>query len=243
MSIDNRRVLRLDGVRNLRDVGGYLTREGRRTRWRTLYRSDCLDQLAEAGQAWLIEAGLRSVVDIRDHAEIVERPNVFVHSLRVAYRHFPLFEGPPPEDFQPDLHEGYRRELDLLGRRLVKLVEQLVQPGSLPAVVHCAAGKDRTGVAIAVVLAAVGVEPETIADDYALSQVCLGPTYLSETMTWVLSNGWDWAVWEHTALTPPERMLKTLRYLEERYGGIERYLLDHGLAESALLALREALTA
>src|SRR5690348_750907 len=153
MSIDTRRVLRLEGLRNLRDIGGYATRNGRRTRWRTLYRSDCPDQLTEAGQMWLIQAGLRSVIDVRDHKELLERPNVFATSREVVYRHLPFFEGPPPDNFQVDLRNGYLREIDLLGNRMVTLIDELVRPGTLPALVHCAAGKDRTGVAMAVVLA------------------------------------------------------------------------------------------
>jgi protein-tyrosine phosphatase len=108
--------------------------------------------------------------------------------------------------------------------------------------VHCAAGKDRTGVAIAVILAAIRTDPRAILEDYAMSETCLGPTYVTETRSWVVRNGWDWATWEHTAHTPPERMLNTLAYLDERYGGVERYLFERGLSATTLAALREALT-
>ena len=242
MLLDQRRVLRLAALRNLRDVGGYPTLDGRQTRWSTLYRSDCLDRLTPEGQASLLQIGLRSVIDIRDHTEVADRPNAFATSTQLAYRHLPFFEGPPPDDYAPDLREGYRRELDMLGSPLVALVEQLVRPGTLPTLVHCAAGKDRTGVAIAVILAAVRTDPRAIVEDYALSEACLGPTYLEETRAWVLSSGWDWSAWEHTVFTPPERMLKTLAYLDERHGGVERYLLDRGLSASSLPMLREALT-
>ncbi len=84
MAGDPRRIVRLGGVRNLRDVGGYPTRDGRRIRWRTLYRSDCLDQLDPPGRAWLVIAGLRSVIDIRGPAELRERPNVFATSVDVT---------------------------------------------------------------------------------------------------------------------------------------------------------------
>jgi protein-tyrosine phosphatase len=238
----NERILNLSGVRNLRDVGGYPTRDGRQTRWRTLYRSDSLDKLDSAGQSWLLGAGLRSVIDIRNHGELAERPNVFATSSDLAYRHLPLFDGPPPDDLQPDLRNGYLREVDVLGHRLVTLITELLTSGALPAVVHCAAGKDRTGFGVAVVLAAIGTERSAIAEDYALSQACLGPTYLSETREWVESRGWDWAVWEHTVVTPPERMLATLTYIDARFQGVERYLLEHGLPPSALADLREALT-
>ena len=59
------RHLRIPGTRNLRDVGGYPAGEGRRTRWRTLYRTDALDRLPPQSQARLIELGLRHVIDLR----------------------------------------------------------------------------------------------------------------------------------------------------------------------------------
>jgi protein-tyrosine phosphatase len=240
--MEQQTILRLGGVRNLRDVGGHPTRDGRCTRWRVLYRSDCLDRLDEAGQARLIDAGLHTVIDIRGADEIAERPSVFAGSPNVAYRHFPLWQSPPPDTFEPDLRRGYRREMDLLGERLVQLVEMVIQPGVLPALINCAAGKDRTGVAIGVMLAAVETEPQAIAADYALSQACLGANYRDEVRAWVTSNGWEWSAWEHTVQTPPERMLLTLDYLNERYGGVRSYLLERGLPAAALDDLRALLT-
>jgi protein-tyrosine phosphatase len=240
--INEERVLRLGGTRNLRDVGGYPTIDGRRTRWRTLYRSDCLDRLDADGQARLVQAGLRSVIDLRDDEEVAARPNVFASSKVVAYVRAGLFATPPPPDLVPDLHHGYRREVDLLGTRLANLVETVVRPGTLPTLLHCAAGKDRTGLSVAVLLAAAGVCEQAIAEDYALSEACLGPEYVVETRRWVEARGWNWAAWEHTVVTPPERMPHTLEYLEVQYGGVRQYLLSHGLAPAALEALREVLT-
>ena len=236
------RVLQLGGTRNLRDVGGYPTVDGRRTRWRVLYRSDCLDQLDEAGQSWLVKAGLRTVIDLRDREEVTSRPNVFARSTQLRYSRFPLWDEPPPGDLLPDLRLGYRRELDQVGERMAQLVELLATPGVLPALIHCAAGKDRTGFTVGVVLAAVGTQREAIAEDYALSGTCLGPRYVDEARLWAISRGYDWAVWEHTVETPPERMLHTLKYLDEAFGGVHAYLLQHGLKPETLAALHTLLT-
>jgi protein-tyrosine phosphatase len=242
MLADERRVLQLGGVRNLRDVGGYPTTDARCTRWRT-----CTDR--SAWTVWTPPARLgwsrRACAPSSTSAmtpKLRSGPNVFAASREVAYRHFPLFRGPPPDDFEPDLRRGYRREVDMVGQELAGLVAELVQPGRLPTLVHCAAGKDRTGVVIAVVLAAVGTERWAIAEDYALSQVCLGPSYIAQTREWVVRQGWNWSTWEHTAYTPPERMLETLAYVDERHWGVARYLADHGLGAGALAQLREALT-
>ena len=227
----------------MRDVGGYSTTDGQRqTRWRTLYRSGCTDELHKMGQQWLIDAGLRTVIDLRDSQEVGERASVFAGSSQIKYLRLPFYDGPPPDDFTPDLHRGYRRELDELGENLVRLVDALVAPGTLPALIHCAAGKDRTGVAIGVLLAAVGTRPEHIAEDYALSEQCLGPDNVRTAREWVLRRGYDWGVWEHVTYSPPERMLYTLAYLDEQYGGVEQYLVKHGLARSKLTAIKELLT-
>jgi protein-tyrosine phosphatase len=185
---------------------------------------------------------LRTIFDLRDNEEIVERPNVFAASAHVAYRRVPFWDEPPPASLEPDVSEGYLRELDLLGERMVLLFQAVLVPGALPGLIHCAAGKDRTGLAIALLLSAVGVEAETIAEDYAMSEVCLGPEYAVETREWVARRGLDWAVWEHLTGTPPERMLLTLGYLERQFGGVQRYLMDHGLAPERLAELRELLT-
>jgi protein-tyrosine phosphatase len=237
------RLIGLNGTRNLRDLGGYPTVDGRQTRWRVLYRSDCLDQLDEAGQTWLIEAGLRTIVDLRGPQEVAEKPNVFATSGRVRYRQVPFWEGPLPDGFDPDLSNGYKRELDLCGERLCAIFGALLEPEALPALVHCAAGKDRTGIAVGLLLDAAGVARETIGQDYALSAECLGPEYVAEGRIWVAQIGREWERWAHSFETPPERMLKTLEYVDRQFGGTAAYLHRHGLEASHLERLRHLLTA
>jgi len=235
------RLVGLKGTRNLRDLGGYPTVDGRRTRWRTVYRSDCLDQLDAAGQAWLIDAGLRTIVDLRDDEEVAARPNVFANSERVTYRRIPMWGVPLPADLDPDLTNGYLRELDLCGQRLCAILAALLTPDALPALIHCAAGKDRTGVVVALLLETAGVTRAAISQDYALSAECLGPENVAQGRLWIAELGRDWDRWAHTFDTPPERMLKTLEYLDRQFGGIAPYLLGHGLDADQLERLRHLL--
>jgi protein-tyrosine phosphatase len=237
------RVLAINGTRNLRDLGGYLTGDGRVTRWRTVLRSAVPYGLDAAARDELLALGLRTIVDLRDRDELERRPNVFSTSTALSYRSVPFWDTPLPDNVPlEDLTRGYLRELDLRGERLVVILRQFARAEALPALVHCAAGKDRTGVVVALLLSALGVPSETIVEDYVLSRTCLGERYLEESRAWVASRGEVWEDVAHLFDTPPERMQRTLDYLNRRWGGAQRYLLDHGLEPHELEALRHALT-
>ena len=239
---EGERHLPLEGISNLRDVGGYATVDGRSTRWRTLFRSGCVDRLSPAGQEWLIDAGLRTVIDLRDDEEILSRPNVFAHSARVRYRRVPLFDGPLPDDEPPPLEVGYWRMLEQRHARVRAVFEALLEPGALPALIQCHAGKDRTGMVVALILAAVGVPHATVAADYALSAECLGPAYLDETREWFATRGWSWDTYAHLCGSPAQLMLDMLAGVEQRYGGVVEYLASIGVRRGELEVLRERLT-
>jgi protein-tyrosine phosphatase len=235
------RHLRLVGTRNLRDIGGYATRDGGQTRWRTVFRSDCLDQLTAAAQAELLGLGVRTVIDLRDASELEERPNVFATSRHLTYRWVPFWDAPLPPGMVPDLSRGYIRELDLRGSAIVSVCRVLLQNEGLPALIHCAAGKDRTGVTIGMLLALAGVPDEQIAQDFALSATCLGEEFLEEARGYASSNGLVWEEVEDLWGAPPERMIATLEHLARRWGGAEAYLRQHGLTAEEVGALRDRL--
>ncbi|MCX6023776.1 MAG: tyrosine-protein phosphatase, partial [Chloroflexi bacterium] len=112
--IEQGKRLRWEGVHNLRDVGGYPTRDGRPTRSRVLYRSDSLHKLApEAQRTLLDDHGVRTIIDLRRAPELERSPNVFAESAEVRYLHLPLIVeqlggGEPAQS----LEEMFRRLLD-----------------------------------------------------------------------------------------------------------------------------------
>jgi protein-tyrosine phosphatase len=227
------RHIRLAGTRNLRDVGGYPAGDGTRTRWRTLLRTDALDRLPAASQAELIGLGLRQVIDLRWTSELDEFPSVFRASDAVGYRSIPLLdEDPGPGKSLADI---YRMMLDVRAPQLVEVVRALLEPGGLPAVVGCAAGKDRTGVAIALVLAAVGVPKEIVAGDYALSAELFAAEVADEHLV-------DWRSAPAVVDCAPENMIEALDHLERRHGGAAALLLQNGLTEAELERLVDLLT-
>ncbi len=226
------RHLRIPGTRNLRDVGGYPAAGGRRTRWRTLLRTDRLDRLPPESQARLVALPLRQVIDLRWPHELEAHPSVFAGSSHVRYRSIPLLDDNPPETTVADV---YRRMLDERGAQIAAVVRALLEPAGLPAVIGCAAGKDRTGVTIAVVLSAVGVPRDHVVADYVLSSGCFarpapgaapgdpldGPIAVDCDPSWIGD---------------------TLDHLERRHGGATAFLGRHGLDDDALDRLVELLT-
>jgi protein-tyrosine phosphatase len=223
------RHVRIRGTRNLRDLGGYPCGEGRQTRWRTILRSDCLDQLTAEAQAELVALGVRTVVDLRRDDELEAAPNVFVlrASPDVRYVHVPVLEEDPTPTI--GIEGTYRQMLDLRPDRMATIVRALAAADGLPAVIHCAAGKDRTGVVSAVLLSVLGVPEETIVEDYILSQTCF-------------ASPWDETCEPMEVDCPPELMSATLAYLERRYGGAAAYLRRAGVSGDELRRIRSSLT-
>jgi protein-tyrosine phosphatase len=207
-----------------------------------VYRSGELCQLGPAAQDDVIKLGIRTIIDLREEEEASLRPNVFRTSEVLTYRGVPFWEQPPPADSVVDISRGYHRELDLRGERLTSIICSLTEPRALPALIHCAAGKDRTGVLIGLLLASLRVPDEHIVEDYVLSRTCLGEPYLEESRKWVADRGWDWEDVAHLYDSPPHRMQNTLDHLQQKWGGAESYLLHHGLQAEALRKLRDVLT-
>ncbi len=227
------RHLPLDGTRNVRDVGGYPAADGRRTRWRTLLRSDELTRLDERAQRELLDLGIRHVVDLRWPEELDESPNVFVRSRVVRYTSVPLLEDDPTP--HAGLAGMYRHVFDMRSAQLAQVARALLADGGLPAVIGCAAGKDRTGVAIALLLDLVGVPHTVIVEDYALSA-----GYFSDPVTRVEAPDW-----RHPPLaveSPPEYMASALEHLDRAHGGARALLRREGIPDADIERLIERLT-
>lgn len=227
------RHLPLDGTRNLRDVGGYPAANGRRTRWRTLFRSDELTGLPEHARRELVELGVRQVVDLRWPEELERAPNAFLRSPAVRYRSVPLLADDPTP--HTGLAGMYRHVFDVRAPQLAQVVRVLLEDGGLPAIIGCAAGKDRTGVTIALLLDLAGVPTDVIVEDYALSA-----GYFAAPVTRM-----DRADWRHPPLavdSPPEFMASALEHLDRVHGGARPLLRRQGIGDADMDRLVALLT-
>jgi protein-tyrosine phosphatase len=233
---DPRRRIDLAGVLNFRDVGGYPVAGGGSVRWRTLFRSDALHPLDSAGLAAVTGLGLRTVVDLRTQIELEHAPS----PVSGRATHVSMLTG----DFQGvplELDGLYRYFVDECGGQIAAAIGEIGGDDALPALVHCSAGKDRTGVVIALILAVLGVPDELIAADYALSALYLDPDRTPAIGQLSASTGLGEEVTRALLSSPPALILEVLDRVRAVTGSVDGYLLAHGLTDSGLARLRAAL--
>ncbi len=235
------RHLRLAHSYNVRDAGGYNTHDGRRVRWRRLLRSDSLHQLTPESQQTLRDHGLRTIIDLRRPGEAAERPNVFAAAQGLRYRNMPVFDDAAAAtvDAPADsLEELYERYIDMCQPQIGAILAAVVEAAEAPLLVHCAVGKDRTGLVIALTLGALGVPEPTIADDYAISAGLLTPLFDQERPNVAAERR---ARFERMIISPRETMLYVLAHLRQRYGGVGGYVEQVGIGAQQVERLRASL--
>ncbi|MBC2875630.1 MULTISPECIES: tyrosine-protein phosphatase [Streptomyces] len=178
----------LAGVRNFRDLGGLPAADGRRVRPGVLFRSGHLARATEADTAFLGSLGLHTVFDFRNAADIASQgPDVPLPGVR--YVNIPMSDQADGDEFWRMIHQGTPEQLRTVlsdGRAAARMtasyrsiithrapehtrVLRTLADGDVPALLHCAAGKDRAGLAVAVTLLALGVPRDAIEADYLLS--------------------------------------------------------------------------
>jgi protein-tyrosine phosphatase len=238
------RRINLEGAYNLRDLGGLPAAGGRSTRAGAMLRSDSLHALPEDSQTALLERGLRTLIDLRHPNELAARPNVFADSPHVSYINVSLLNAAPASaggaPRPTDLPTINRLWLDEAQAAIAEVLRAIAS-SEQPVLVQCHAGKDRTGLIVALTLSAVGVDRETIAADYALSAEYLGREWLTSARSLVVQSGVPIEQAEKMLISPPEFMLGALAYVDEKYGGIDAYLQHIGITDEERQALREGL--
>ncbi|MDD1478498.1 MULTISPECIES: tyrosine-protein phosphatase [unclassified Arthrobacter] len=238
----------VDGTYNFRSTGGYAA-AGRTVREGKLFRSDGLHRLTDAGRASLAELGIRLVIDLRDRTELEQSPSL-LEGLALESRHNAIFEqgkgkvpGLTPTTTLLDI---YTLMIDAHAERLAGAVRLIADSGTDPVLVHCTAGKDRTGVVIALALLAAGVDREQVVRDYAATGDNLAGEW-TETMLATVANhpGLDTVggdLREIISASPAAVLDATLDFVQGSYGSVEGLLKAHGFSDDDLDRLRAALT-
>jgi protein tyrosine/serine phosphatase len=222
---------------NARDLGGLPTREGGRIRERALVRTDGHSKLTPDGVAAVRAYGVSRIIDLRRERECLVAPSPFARTP--IYQNLPVQNPADPDNEMLTLAEIYIAMLDLRPQLFTAAVAAIADAPAGPVVVHCAGGKDRTGIVVAMALHLAGVEADVIAADYAVTE-----TRLAEENAAFLATVSDPVLREaYRRLQPthPSTMLATLDHLDRRYGGVAAYLAKGGLTDAQVAALRTRL--
>ncbi len=225
---------------NFRDVGGYSGLDGRTVRRQRLYRSDSLHRLDEVDRAAFTALGIRTVIDLRRPYEVARDGRVPAFDSLVYQHIHPehrQWEEVPYDERLGVARYLADRYLDLTetgAAGIATAVGVITEAETAPLVVHCVAGKDRTGIVCALTLSLLGVDDADIAADYALSAASAERfnAWFREQLSITTS------VHPPFLASPAETMLLFLAELRQRHGSVEGYLLDAGLTRDQFVALR-----
>lgn len=255
------RVVPLEGAGNFRDLGGYAAAASKTVRWGQVFRSNGLSALTDADYKTVASLDVRLVCDLRTDQERASQPTVWRGGTRTpVFLNSPkagldmnmkaLFgEGPPTAQVVRDNFIGFYKVMPQAYAGEYKAMFERLLAGQTPMMVHCSAGKDRTGVASALILTALGVPRAAVVADYAMSETLLDAANAKRAMT--VSNDPDAAMF---ARLPPEiiRVLMrtepayveaALAAIEQQYGSVEAYLdTVLGVDAADLKALRARYT-
>jgi protein-tyrosine phosphatase len=242
----NTRLHTVEGTYNLRDTGGYAT-PGGQTRWGKLFRSDALHALTDDSRSRLDELGIEYIVDLRDDSELLTSPSQ-LDGLGVTVVHSPIYPQTPSFSSvgvvgEVTLASLYRLMISEYGGNLARAVRVIARSGADPVLVHCTAGKDRTGLVVALALLAVGVDKGDVIADYAATEENLAGEWAATMLARIVGGGIATTpVIEHLiSASPPELITESIEQIERDFGSAAGYLAAHGFAPSDLDALRDAL--
>lgn len=238
------RHIKFENIHNFRDVGGYAAEGGRTVRWQRLYRADSLHWLTGADVDKFQALKVRTVIDLRHPDEVAKRGRA-PQTEGLQYRNLPI-EGRQwnLDDFDPEQGVGRflaDRYLEISEDGVDNIrdaVETIAQSDNAPVVVHCAAGKDRTGLITAMVLSLVGVDQDVIVEDYALTALATDQ-FIADWQT----KHPDSAMWPGFGAAPSEALTLFLKEMADRHGSLAGYCTTTlGIGSETVEHLKHSLT-
>ena len=236
-SEDHRKIV-LDGTSNTRELGGYKTEDGRSLKWGVLYRSDKLSELTDADQEYLLQLGIKRVIDFRSSEEKQNEPDQLPSTLK--YVEMPIeadgairpkveaiLKGDLNEDVGAILVETNKEFISDFSGVYKGFIESLIE-NQEPTLFHCTAGKDRAGFAAALVLLTIGVPEKIVIEDYMKTN-----KYTEETIQDYINkiNLYSLGSVDAEILRPllgvEERFIRAaLDEIKQKYGSVENFIRD-----------------
>lgn len=250
-SYPDNRVLPFEGVLNFRDMGGYVTEDGRKVKYGIFFRAAELTGMTEKDKEFFKSLGIKTIFDYRgiQEAELKADP-AFEGINRI---HIPAVAGEVPMDMRDMIKDGYFKKMNsefasnmylqmaFDNPSFKRLMETIVDSDNLGLLHHCAGGRDRTGVGSAFILLSLGVPRETIIEDFLISNRTLAPlnVIMKEQLVAFLSP--EEADQFINALELRGEYLEALfAAIDSRFGGVESFLeQEFGMTADKLAQLRE----
>lgn len=225
----------LEGANNFRDLGGYEAADGRTVKWRHLYRSNALSALTDADLEHVGGLGIKVICDLRREEESVEAPTRLPRVNAPEILQLPigpqrkesklyeyLWGGEATEQELRDVMKHIYREFAIrYAPQYAAFMGRVARADQLPLLFHCAAGKDRTGLAAAIVLETLGVPRATILDDYALTN-----DYAKRNLLEKYPELKSPELFHTMMAANPDYLLASYEAVDEAFGGFDRYLTE-----------------
>jgi protein-tyrosine phosphatase len=241
-----------DGLLNVRDLGGHPTDDGGETKFDSIIRADSVRELSDEGWQELVDYGVKTIIDLRADEELEADPPA---ELPVEVQHMPFLEtdrGDWPEieaeldavvkaapDVPSATRDVYLVFLERFAQNVAAAIRAVAHAPEGGVVIHCAGGKDRTGLVTAFLLHLAGVTTEEIARDYALSEERLRSRH--ERWLAKAQTEEERERLKRIQRTPAESITGVFAELERRYGSVEGYLRHGGLTDDELARARARL--
>ena len=245
--MDPPRHIAIEGTHNIRDLGGYHTVRGTTIPARRFLRADCLHRLAPGGTDRLVGEGLRCVIDLRTKNEVSNAPSLFQGLTEVEYINLPLFDDLSPTalasvdaEHSHPLVPFYIAALETRGAAVRDILSHIAQVREGAVLFNCTAGKDRTGIIAALLLALAGVSDDDIIEDYVLTELLI-PDLVAEFLSISRSNGGDVESYATLLESPADTMAKMLTHIRAEHGSVHDYVLHIGLARADMFRLIDQL--
>lgn len=240
----------VEGAINFREVAGLPVEGGRRIAPGRLYRSDTLQYMTDADVSWLVnDVGLRSIIDLRLDYELEVEGFGLPGDQSVQHYHLPFrvdgtqTSGHATPILQADdpMVPHYLGYLATMPDSVIEMIRVVGAEGGVPVLVHCAAGKDRTGVAVAILLSVAGVSPEAISEEYGRNPDRI-PLVMDRLRSMKSYGESIDRLPPQAHLTDPAYMSRFLEAVDQVHGGVVTYLQSHGVTDEELQRVRDALT-
>ncbi len=262
-ALPGEQVIHLKGTTNTRDIGGYQTSDQSTLRRGQIIRSDRLSRLTANDFQKLEEIGLKTVIDLRTNKEHDESPTIWKGDNPPRFVHLPVGDANndwfasqrkmmkknrfTEEQSLQHMVEGYRMIAEEGTSSYQKLMELVLDESNWPILIHCSAGKDRSGVGVALILESLGVDRETIMEEYLLtneiSRIEEKAALLSkESKRLSRGRGVSANAWLPIVGVRAEMLEAFYTSVDEKYGSMDAFLTELGVDSDARLALAASLT-